>query len=194
MPGRRRARPLSDAESEHVFHNRGLAWAVARRFKGHGVAFDDLLSAAYMGLIRAVPPFDPEYATFGTYGTVTATNWVRREFARGGRMWIPDHARYARPTATPRVLAAAEAAFAVSFVPLESVADPPARSAGRGHDEQDLEEAIAALPRRLRFIVRARLAGRSLKSIGRELGLSGEWVRQAESVAIARLRKSLGGG
>ncbi len=59
-----------------------------------------------------------------------------------------------------------------------------------------LSQAMADLPERERFIVterRLREDGRTLESLGQELGLSKERVRQLEAAAHAKLRRSLAG-
>jgi RNA polymerase sigma-32 factor len=57
-----------------------------------------------------------------------------------------------------------------------------------------LVEALGALNERERFIVRERKLreeGRTLESLGTELGLSKERIRQLEAAAFAKMRKSL---
>ncbi len=68
------------------------------------------------------------------------------------------------------------------------------------HDTETLRgwlvEALAALNERERFIVRERKlreAPRTLESLGHELGLSKERVRQLEAAAFVKMRKSLEG-
>jgi RNA polymerase sigma-32 factor len=60
-----------------------------------------------------------------------------------------------------------------------------------------LKDALAALTPRERYIVeerRLREDGRTLESLGQELGLSKERVRQLEAAAYAKMRKSLAAG
>jgi RNA polymerase primary sigma factor len=55
--------------------NLRLVSAVARRYRGRGVPFDDLVQEGTIGLAQAVERFDPDHgAAFSTY----ATWWIRR--------------------------------------------------------------------------------------------------------------------
>lgn len=54
-----------------------------------------------------------------------------------------------------------------------------------------LNEAIDSLPDRQRIAVRGRLRGRKLADIGKEIGCSGERVRQLHEQAILSLRTTL---
>jgi RNA polymerase primary sigma factor len=86
-----RARPLSAVEEvglarriergdmrareRMIESNLGLVHAVARTYRGRGVAFDDLVQEATVGLVRAVEGFDHRRGLkFSTY----AVWWIRR--------------------------------------------------------------------------------------------------------------------
>ncbi len=67
------------ARSELVTAYRPLAERLARRFRGRGEAYDDLVQAASIGLINAVDRFDPEYGVkFTTYATRTIVGELKR--------------------------------------------------------------------------------------------------------------------
>ena len=84
---------------------------------------------------------------------------------------------------------------------IEALEDDGAQAQEIVEDEHDrgqlrgwLVEALGALNERERFIVRERKLreeGRTLESLGTELGLSKERVRQLEAAAFAKMRKSL---
>ncbi len=58
---------------------RPLAQRLARRFRGRGEAYDDLLQSASIGLINAVDRFDPDYGVkFTTYATRTIVGELKR--------------------------------------------------------------------------------------------------------------------
>ncbi len=68
-----------DARSELVTSYRPLAERLARRFRGRGEAYDDLVQAASIGLINAVDRFDPDYGVkFTTYATRTIVGELKR--------------------------------------------------------------------------------------------------------------------
>lgn len=58
-----------------------LAEHIAQRFSGKGIAKDDLVQVAAVGLIHAVDRFDPEHGTeFLSYAVPTVMGEVRRHF------------------------------------------------------------------------------------------------------------------
>ncbi|WP_319546179.1 RNA polymerase factor sigma-32 [Ruegeria conchae] len=81
---------------------------------------------------------------------------------------------------------------------LEDDSEQAAEAVENNHDRQQLREwlvtAIQALNERERFIVRERKLrepARTLESLGQELGLSKERVRQLEAAAFIKMRKNL---
>jgi RNA polymerase sigma-B factor len=70
---------------EVVLINRGVAEAVAARYRGRGVAADDLQQAAYEGLVKAVFRFDPELDNdLLTYAVPTIRGELQRYFRDHG--------------------------------------------------------------------------------------------------------------
>ena len=66
---------------EVVVLNMGVARAIAARYRDRGIAEDDLLQAAYVGLVKAVQGFDPSYERdFLSYAVPTVTGEVKRYF------------------------------------------------------------------------------------------------------------------
>jgi RNA polymerase sigma-32 factor len=81
---------------------------------------------------------------------------------------------------------------------LEDESEQAAETVEHAHDMETLREwlinAMGALNERERFIVRERKLRedpRTLESLGNELGLSKERVRQLEAAAFAKMRKTL---
>ena len=75
---------------EVVLVNRGVAQAVAARYRQRGVASDDLEQAAYEGLVKAVRKFDP---TMGKDLLTYAVPTIRGEIQR----YFRDHSWMVRP-------------------------------------------------------------------------------------------------
>jgi RNA polymerase sigma-B factor len=75
---------------EVVLLNRGVAEAVANRYRGRGVAVEDLHQAAFEGLVKAVRKFDPSVRPdLLTYAVPTIRGEVQR--------WFRDQSWMVRP-------------------------------------------------------------------------------------------------
>lgn len=80
----RRDAPAEDRaryDEELVRLNMRVAADVTRRFRGRGIATDDLQQVAYLGLVKAVRGFDPERGhDFLSFAIPTIRGEVRRHF------------------------------------------------------------------------------------------------------------------
>jgi RNA polymerase primary sigma factor len=77
------------ARSELAQANLRLVVSIAKRYRGRGLSFADLIQEGNSGLLRAVDKYDPRLGfRFGTY----ATWWVRQGVTRA----LADHARTIR--------------------------------------------------------------------------------------------------
>lgn len=66
---------------EVVVLNMGVARAIASRYRDRGISKDDLMQAAYVGLVKAVQGFDPSFERdFLSYAVPTVTGEVKRYF------------------------------------------------------------------------------------------------------------------
>jgi RNA polymerase sigma-B factor len=72
-------------QDEVVLLNMSLAHGIATRYRGKGVASDDLEQVAYMGLVKAVRGFDPTFERdFLSYAVPTIRGEVKRHFRDHG--------------------------------------------------------------------------------------------------------------
>jgi RNA polymerase primary sigma factor len=97
----RRARVGEEAARQALIEkNLRLAVSVAKRYRGMGLPFEDLIQEGNVGLMKAVEKFDPERGfRFSTY----ATWWIRQAVQRAGadkgrtiRLPVHAHEKLAR--------------------------------------------------------------------------------------------------
>ncbi|QNN53475.1 sigma-70 family RNA polymerase sigma factor [Nocardioides mesophilus] len=80
-------------QDEVVVMHMGLARATAARYRGRGIAEEDLEQAAAMALLKAARNFDPTRGVeFLSYAVVTMTGEVKRQFRDFGWMVRPPRA------------------------------------------------------------------------------------------------------
>ncbi len=66
---------------EVVVLNMGVARAIAARYRDRGISKEDLMQAAYVGLVKAAQGFDPSFERdFLSYAVPTVTGEVKRYF------------------------------------------------------------------------------------------------------------------
>jgi RNA polymerase primary sigma factor len=132
------------AREQMVTRNLGLVYAVAREYRGRGVAFEDLAQEGTTGLVRAVDRFDHHRGLkFSTY----AMWWIRRAvidaIGDGRTIRIPAEAR--------RGLAAVQRAegdlrrLGAGAVTSESLADRTGLSVDRVETLRDAARVTASL-------------------------------------------------
>jgi len=224
------------ARNRLVLANLDLVITIARKFQGHGLAFDDLVGEGNLGLIRAAEDFDPDFGTrFSTY----AAYWVRQAIRdalinRTATIRLPAHivrlltrwkraeqflyqekkyppscdevASYLGLTQSEQKLVQkAQHTFRVKpessiqadqgdWSPDEPI-DAYPRTDDRirtQEDREDLESRMRCLDERELRVLESRfgLGGESpltLKEVGKDMGLTREWIRVIERRAIRKL-------
>ncbi len=74
---------------EKVCKNIGLVHSCAARFKGRGIEYEDLISAGYIGLIKATDNFNEDLGfCFSTYAVPVIIGEIKRLFRDGGTVKV----------------------------------------------------------------------------------------------------------
>jgi RNA polymerase sigma-B factor len=124
--------------AEVVVLNMRLARVIAHRYRRRGLADDDLVQAAYVGLVKAVEGFDPSHERdFLSYAVPTISGEVKRFFRDFG--WT------VRPPRRVQQLQGSIAGVSGELTQLLGRSPKPSEVAARlGEDVEDVIEALAA--------------------------------------------------
>lgn len=165
--------------------------SVARRYRGLGLPFADLVNEGNLGLVRAADRFDPERGVrFISY----AHFWVRRAMVQALRR----HEERPLPgEPPPRALsldhvAPGTACSLAELLPDERAPEPGARVV-RERLRDAIEASLSDLPPREREVVRRYFGiglecAQTLAQISADLNVSRERVRQLKERGLSRLR------
>jgi RNA polymerase sigma factor (sigma-70 family) len=152
-------------------HDR-LIHAFIRRQGGGDIPYEEALQAGRIGLWHAIEGYDPTRGTaFSTYAWVAICHQIHRrvkELKRETEVWSEE-------------------------VPASWVEPDPAGELESKLRQEVLFDLVGQLPERLRQVIVGRYglgeqAPCTLKELGKELGLTGERVRQLQQDALAWLR------
>jgi RNA polymerase primary sigma factor len=133
----RRQALYRQARCELAQANLRLVVSVAKRYRGRGLSFDDLIQEGNGGLMRAVDKYEPRLGyRFGTY----ATWWIRERITRA----LADHGRTVRlPSHHVTALGS-----------LGRAQDELTARHGREPTEEELAAAVGMSPEKLRALRR----------------------------------------
>src|SRR5919199_1100535 len=139
-----------EAWTRLIGSNLRLVISIAKKYRGRGVPFDDLIQEGNAGLIKAVERFDPALGNrFSTY----ATWWIRQAVTRA----IADHARTVRLPAH----------VVDSLFRLRRAENALSIELGRDVTEEELAERLGIKPQEAR---RLREVGQPIASINTHVG------------------------
>src|SRR5205085_6567809 len=149
-----RRRAYQQARRELAEGNLRLVVSIAKRYRGRGLPFSDLIQEGNRGLMRAVDKYEHRLGfKFGTY----ATWWIRQGITRA----LADHARTVRvPCHQIGVLAA-----------LERVRNELSVASGREPTVEEISAKLNVKPDETRAL---RVVGRHPVSLHEPIGGDGE--------------------
>lgn len=178
--------PLTPEQQATVAANRGLAWAFAQRYtsaaRAIGMAFEDVVGHAYIGLCVAAQQHDPAKGAFSTWAWWRMRSTVSRAVEAAGR-------------AHDRALLASQVGDG-DFLDAFTADVPDPADQVEAAELPDVGLALDQLPPRLRTVLVQRfgLDGqgvRTLQAVGEALGVTRERVRQLEGEALVEMFRAL---
>lgn len=177
-------------------------WYVNRiqnQFWASGSTYDDMVQAAYLGLVRAAKTWDPDKGKFSTYGF----QWMRQAVQREAspfqwQVHVPVHAWAKAKVKEFSITDNTSGYRAMSdtskdrISTLEEVIEDKkqTRLAEITESDIDFERYLTTLNPRLADVIIQRFKNdRTLAEIGQDYGITRERIRQIERVALRTCRQ-----
>jgi RNA polymerase primary sigma factor len=151
-----------EARARLIESNLRLVISIAKKYRGRGVLFEDLIQEGNAGLIKAVERFDPSLGNrFSTY----ATWWIRQAVTRA----VADHARTVRLPAH-----VVDAVFR-----LRRAENELSTELGRDATEEELALRLGTKPEEVR---RLREVSQPIGSVNARIGIAAEEGAEIEDL------------
>jgi RNA polymerase primary sigma factor len=151
-----------EARARLIESNLRLVISIAKKYRGRGVLFEDLIQEGNAGLIKAVERFDPSLGNrFSTY----ATWWIRQAVTRA----VADHARTVRLPAH-----VVDAVFR-----LRRAENELSIELGRDATEEELALRLGTKPEEVR---RLREVSQPIGSVNARIGIAAEEGAEIEDL------------
>ncbi|MBI2523927.1 sigma-70 family RNA polymerase sigma factor [Candidatus Peregrinibacteria bacterium] len=166
------AKALIEKEQELAEHNLRLVVSIAKKYRGKGLSFSDLIQEGNAGLLHAVQKFEPRLGwKFGTY----ATWWIREAITRADTIITSG---------------TEEKCTLGDLIPAHGTDVTLAVWQRQLHTR--IEEVLCTLPggaqgRRARIIRQRFLEGKTLDEVASTFGITRERVRQLQMRALLEL-------
>ncbi len=199
--------PVVSTSSSLAEKNRAFAIKVTKEYTRRGLAagcdFDDLVSAAFFGLVLAERRFKPRLGfSFLTY----AVWWIRRELenavSSGPVVSIPrstlyQHNRRGKFVEYPRMIREGDTGTSESlFDKCASTEASPLADAMNQERANEIQELISTLPPKHQRVITLRFGFQNnrchtLNEVGTLMGFSRERIRQLQGEALQLLKARL---
>ena len=213
-------RPLTDAQRKLAEENIGLAACAASLFWRRNrettpLSWDQVVSAAELGLVVAARGFNPERvfthngvdhkANFSTFAMVVMADFIRREQSRRGYVITLPYTAFEmrlddQDSETRERLMRVADARSIDFrgrnkddSPVLKLSDPRGSEGIHRHDLADeVRHLMRVLPARYRSVIHARYwDGLNMEEIGQRFGFTKARADQIVKLGLKRLRTAL---
>jgi RNA polymerase sigma factor (sigma-70 family) len=172
--------------------NLALVIHLAKRYRGKGLPFEDLVSEGNLGLIRAVDKYDLKHKTrFSTYACWWITQTIQRAVKANRLVHVPIYLidKDKKKKSTKLYQNSAEKTLLADFIPIDSEIEDR-RNANNFENKDLIENIFLLVDERAKRILELHSLGFTHAAIGRMFDLSRERIRQIKEEALATIYRS----